>query len=138
MRTSGRAPIAPHAASWVIGWTGVQTMHSRPDWDKLARAQAISDLQGDSFANIFQSIYQAALPDPDRPPLYVDLAAQRVNGQLVVDSALTGRLIDNFALASQIAQYADNLKSLRGFKFDWARSAGNQDHVYANQAFTHM
>jgi len=117
--------------------TGVQTMHSRPDWDKMARAQTIGDLRGDVFANIFLSIYQAALPDPDRPPLYVDLAAQRVNGQLVVDSGLTGRLIDNFALASQIAQYADNLKSLRGLKFDWARSDANQDHVYANQALTH-
>ncbi len=36
-----------------------------------------------------------------------------------------------------IPQYADNLKSLRGFKFDWARSDPNQDHVYSNQAFTH-
>jgi len=60
--------------------TGVQTMHSRPDWDKMARAQTIGDLRGDVFANIFLSIYQAALPDPDRPPLYVDFAAQRVNG----------------------------------------------------------
>jgi hypothetical protein len=36
-----------------------------------------------------------------------------------------------------IPQYADNLKSLRGFKFDWARSDSIQDHVYSNQAFTH-
>jgi hypothetical protein len=36
-----------------------------------------------------------------------------------------------------IPEYADNLKSLRAFKFDWARSDGNQDHVYSNQAYTH-
>ena len=36
-----------------------------------------------------------------------------------------------------IPKYADNLKSLRGLKFDWARNDGNQDHVYSNQAFTH-
>jgi hypothetical protein len=36
-----------------------------------------------------------------------------------------------------IGKYADNLKTLRGFKFDWARNDGNQDHVYSNQAFTH-
>jgi hypothetical protein len=36
-----------------------------------------------------------------------------------------------------IGKYADNLKSLRGLRFDWARNDGNQDHVYANQALTH-
>jgi hypothetical protein len=35
-----------------------------------------------------------------------------------------------------VPQYADNLKSLRGFKFDWSRSDTNYDHVYANQALT--
>jgi S-formylglutathione hydrolase FrmB len=116
---------------------GVQTMHSRPDWDRLARAQAISELRGDTFSNIFLSIYQAAVPNPDRPPLYVDFAAHRTDGQLVVDPAVTARLLQNFALESSIAQYAENLKSLRGFEFDWGRSDANHDHVYANQAFTH-
>jgi hypothetical protein len=36
-----------------------------------------------------------------------------------------------------IPQYAENLKSLRGFKFDWARSDLNYDHVYSNQAYSH-
>jgi hypothetical protein len=36
-----------------------------------------------------------------------------------------------------IPRYADNLKSLRGLQFDWGRNDINQDHVYANQAFTH-
>lgn len=117
--------------------TGVQTMHSRPDWERLARAQSLNDLRGDVFSNIFLSIYQAAVPNPDRPPLYVDLAAHRVNGQLVVDSAQTGRLLRNFPLEAAIADYAENLKSLRGLKLDWGRSDVNHDHVYANQAFTH-
>jgi hypothetical protein len=55
----------------------------------------------------------------------------------VIDSKVTERLRDNFFLESMIPQYADNLKSLRGFKFDWARSDTNFDHVYSNQAFTH-
>ena len=49
----------------------------------------------------------------------------------MTDSVLTARLRDNFLLESQIPRYADNLKSLRGFKFDWGRSDSNQDHVYA-------
>jgi S-formylglutathione hydrolase FrmB len=117
--------------------SGVQTMHSRPDWDRLARAQAISELQSDPFSTIFLSIYQAHLPNPDRPPLYIDFAAHRASGRLITDTVLTERLRENFILEMQIPQYAENLKSLRGFKFDWGRSDGNQDHVYANQAFTH-
>jgi hypothetical protein len=30
-----------------------------------------------------------------------------------------------------------NLKTLRGFKFDWSRNDAIWDHVYANQALTH-
>ncbi|MGA8038304.1 MAG: hypothetical protein WA823_07380 [Candidatus Acidiferrales bacterium] len=32
---------------------------------------------------------------------------------------------------------AENLKSLRAFKFDWSRSDTNQDHVCSHQAYTH-
>ena len=55
----------------------------------------------------------------------------------MIDSKLTARLRDSFFLESMIPQYADNLKTLRGFKFDWSRNDANFDHVYANQAFTH-
>jgi hypothetical protein len=50
---------------------------------------------------------------------------------------LTERLRSGLLLEELIPRYADNLKSLRGFKFDWGRGDLNQDHVYANQAFTH-
>jgi len=47
------------------------------------------------------------------------------------------RFRNNFYLETMIPQYTDNLRSLRGFKFDWTRNDANFDHVYANQAFTH-
>ena len=50
---------------------------------------------------------------------------------------LTERLRNNFFLETMIPQYAENLKSLRGFKFDWRVAIPNYDHVYANQALTH-
>ena len=56
---------------------------------------------------------------------------------LIIDSAVTARLRNNFFIESLIPQYADNLKSLHGIKFDWARNDPNQDHVYSNQALTH-
>ncbi len=55
----------------------------------------------------------------------------------MIDSKLTERLRNNFLLETMIPQYADNLKSLRGFKFDWPRSDSNEDHIYSNLAFTH-
>lgn len=117
--------------------SGVLTMHSRPDWDRLALVRDTNELKDDVLSRIFLSIYQANLPNPDRPPLFIDFAAHRSYGQLVVDGPLTERLRESFLLEAQIPQYVENLKSLRGFKFDWARSDANQDHVYANQAFTH-
>jgi len=117
--------------------SGVQIMHARPNWDLLANAKSLDDVKKDGFSQIFTTIYQAALPNPDKPPLFIDLAAHKEGEQLVVDSKLTERLRNNFLLDSMIPQYADNLKSLRGLKFDWPRSDGNYDHVYSAQAFTH-
>jgi pimeloyl-ACP methyl ester carboxylesterase len=117
--------------------SGVQIMDSRPDWDLLASAKSIDEIKRDGFSTIFTSIFQAFLPNVDKPPLFIDLPARKEGSQLIIDPEMTERLRNNFLLESMIPQYAENLKSLRGFKFDWARSDPNQDHVYSNQAFTH-
>lgn len=117
--------------------SGIFVMYSRPNWDLLAKAKSLDDLRGDGLSMIFMSIYQAYLPNPEKAPLFVDLPAHKDGNRLVIDSALTERLRQNFFLESMIPAYADNLKSLRGFKFDWARNDTNQDHVYSNVAFTH-
>jgi hypothetical protein len=117
--------------------SGVQIMDARPDWDLLANAKSLDDVRKDGFSQIFTTIFEAHLPNPDKSPLYMDLSAKRVNGELVIDSALMDRLRNNFFIESLIPKYADNLKTLRGFKFDWDRCDGNYDHVYSNQALTH-
>jgi hypothetical protein len=117
--------------------SGLKIMDSLPDWNLLANAKSLEDVKKDGFSQIFTSIFQAHLPNVDKPPLFIDLSARRVDGQLVIDSKLMERLRNNFFLESMIPQYADNLKSLRGFKIDWSRSDLNQDHVYSNQALTH-
>jgi enterochelin esterase-like enzyme len=117
--------------------SGVQIMESRPNWEILESARSIDDARKDGFTSIFTSIFQAHLPNPNKPPLYVDLPAHMEGGKLVIDSHLTDRLRNNFFLESLIPQYAENLKSLRGFKFDWPRSDTNEDHIYSNQALTH-
>lgn len=118
--------------------TGTQTLHSRPDWDRLKNALSLKDFEGDLFGGIFLSIYQAHLPNPARPPLYVDLPARRENGQLAIDETQTARLIDGFLLVNQLPKHARDLKRLRGLKFDWGRNDGNYDHILSNQAFARM
>jgi hypothetical protein len=117
--------------------SGVLTMYSRPNWDILANAKSLDDVRKDGFSTIFTTIFQAHLPDPDKPPLFIDLQAHKDGDQLIIDAGITERLRSSFFLEEMIPKYAENLKSLRGFKFDWARSDSNQDHVYSNQAFTH-
>jgi S-formylglutathione hydrolase FrmB len=117
--------------------SGIYTMYSRPDWEKFAAAKSEDELKDVPYGSIFLSIYQASVPNADKPPLYIDLQAHKNGDNLVIDSGVTERVRDNFLLETMIGKYADNLKSLRGFRFDWARNDGNQDHVYSNQAFTH-
>jgi len=115
---------------------GMQPMHSRPDWELLASAQSLDDLQVHGFSQIFTSIFQAHLPDPDRPPLFFTAPARRAGERLEIDAAVTQRLIDSFALNRQVGAYADNLKRLRGLKFDWGRGDPNPDHIVSLEAFT--
>ncbi len=117
--------------------SGLKVMLSLPNWDLMANAKSLDDVRKDGYSTIFTTIFQAHLPNPEKPPLFIDLAAHKVGDQLVIDTRLCERVRANFFLESMIPLCAENLKSLRGFKFDWGRSDLNQDHVYANQAFTH-
>lgn len=116
--------------------TGVSVSAALPKWSILANAKSMDDVKQDWRTQIFTTMYQAHLPDPDRPPLFIDLLARQDGDQLIIDAKLMERFRNNFLLETMIPQYADNLRSLRGFKFDWDRSDANYDHVYANQAFT--
>jgi S-formylglutathione hydrolase FrmB len=117
--------------------SGLKVMLSLPNWDLMANAKSLDDVRKDGFSTIFTSIFEAHLPNPDKPPLYIDFAARMQDGQLIIDPKLSQRVRANFFLESLIPQYAENMKSLRGLKFDWGRSDPNQDHVYSNQDFTH-
>jgi Putative esterase len=117
--------------------TGVSMSAGLPKWDILVNAKSSDDVKKDFRTQIFTTMFQAHLPDPDKPPLFIDLLARQEKGQLIIDARLMERFRNNFYLETMIGKYADNLKSLRGFKFDWDRSDAGFDHVYANQAFTH-
>jgi Putative esterase len=116
--------------------TGVGVSMTIPKWDILTNAKSMDDVKKDGGTRIFTTMFQAHLPNPDKPPLFIDLLARQEKDRLIIDAKLMDRFRNNFYLETMIAQYADNLKSLSGFKFDWTRNDANFDHVYANQAFT--
>ncbi len=116
--------------------TGVGLSAAIPKWDILADAKSMDDAKKDAGTWIFTTMFQAHLPAPSNPPLFIDLLAHQDKGQLIIDAKLMERFRNNFYLETMIGKYAGNLNSLRGFKFDWNRSDANFDHVYANQAFT--
>ena len=116
--------------------TGVGLSAEIPKWNILANAKSIGDVKKDARTQIFATMFQAQLPNPDKPPLFIDLLASQEGDRQFIDSKLMERFRNNFYLETMIGKYADNLNSLRGFKFDWNRSDANFDHIYANQAFT--
>lgn len=112
---------------------GVQIMQSRPNWDILESARTLDDVKVEPFSQIFTAIYQAHLPNPDKPPLYVDLPAHKVEGHLMIDAQLTAKLEDSFFIERQLSRYGNNLKRLRALKLDWGRNDAIYDHVVGNQ-----
>ena len=111
-------------------------MQSRPDWESLEHTKSLDDLKANFFNQIFTIIYQANLPNSDRPPLYFDPPAKLIDGELKFDTVLTEKLQRSFFLERHIGEYSENLKSLKAFKFDWGRHDPNQDHVYSNQFYS--
>jgi len=116
--------------------SGVGVSAEIPKWDLLVNAKTADDVRKDGRTMIFAGIFQAHLPNPAKPPLFIDLPARQEGGKVIIDAAAMERMRNSFLLETMIPQYAENLKSLRGFKFDWTRRDTNFDHVFANQAFT--
>jgi len=84
--------------------SGIYTMYSRPDWEKLAKMRSTDELPKEIWANIFLSIFQAGVPDVAKPPLYVDLQARKDGDNLVIDSEVTERLRE-FGIVHEAEEY---------------------------------
>jgi Putative esterase len=92
--------------------TGVRVSAAIPKWDILVNAKPMDDVKKDGGTQIFATMFQAHLPDPDKPPLFIDLLARQEGDQLIIDAKLMERFRNNLYLETMISQYADNLKSL--------------------------
>lgn len=115
---------------------GLVPMWSRPDWNKVRNARTFADLEGDPYTSVFVAMAQAFLPNAQRPPFYCDQIVDLVDGQPRLNVANSMLLKSRFTLETAVVDNLDKVRRLRGIKFDWGRYDPNQDHVYANQAFT--
>ena len=116
--------------------SGLVPMPSRPDWNKIHAARSNADLAGDPYTPVFVLMQQTFLPNAGRPPFYCDFFVDLVDGKPVVNAQKMQLLKSRFLLDAVVNDYLANVRALRGIKFDWGRYDPNQDHVYANQAFT--
>lgn len=116
--------------------TGLLPIQTYPNWQKIHQAKSFADLQSDHISQIFLTMSQAFLPNPNRPPFYCDFLMEMKNGQPSYNAENARKQIAGFSLNHQLDEYADNLPKLRGIAFDWSRYDPIQDHIYATEAFS--
>ena len=116
--------------------SGVEPLFQRPDWTLLNKAKSAADLQGDPFGPVFLAMIQTFLPNPQRPPLFCDFMVDVRDGQRTVNVDNVRRVEAGFFLENIAAQERDNLRKLRGIKFDWGRYDPTYAHVHSNREFT--
>jgi pimeloyl-ACP methyl ester carboxylesterase len=115
---------------------GVLPVQTYPDWRKILQAKSFSDLQGDHISQLFITMSQAFLPNPDRPPFYCDFLMELEKGQPVYQFQNAQKQLAGFSLDRQLDIYGANLRKLRGIAFDWSRYDPIQDHVYGSAALS--
>lgn len=119
--------------------SGLVPMYNRPDWKKVYAAKSVADIAGtpdNPYTPVFVAMSQTFLPNPARPPFYCDFIMEPVNGEPQLDVAHLQLLKSRFLLDKVVVENLEKVGQLRGISFDWGRYDPNQDHVYANQAFT--
>lgn len=118
--------------------SGVQVFTARPDWALLESATSMDQVKGAGFSTLFLSMFQAFLPNASRPPLFSDLPVTGKGPNLTVDAKSMALLRSRFFISELVPANAESMKRLRGLKMDWTRNDAIYDHIYANQALTHL
>ncbi|MEL6687808.1 MAG: alpha/beta hydrolase-fold protein, partial [Pseudomonadota bacterium] len=91
------------------------------NWEEYFEGVAKQDLSAHWSYSLFTSFFQAFLPNPNNPPYFVDIPVTLQDGERIGDAALLNKLSESLPLIAEVETYADNLKQLNGFKYDWGR-----------------
>lgn len=107
------------------------------NWTKLHNAKSYADLaDADGRTRLFITICQAYLPNPAREPFHCDFFMEMENNKLTYKPDNTRKLKEGFLLDETLTEYIENMRSLRGLAFDWARFDEVRAHVAANREFS--
>ncbi len=107
------------------------------DWKKIHAAKTYPDLGSDGHTQLFVTISQAYLPNPNRPPFYCDfLMEPDEKGVPKLHPENTRKTQAGFHLDESLDAAAANLRTLRGLALDWGRFDPGTAHVLSNQAFS--
>lgn len=117
---------------------GVLPMQSYPNWKKIHEAKFFSDLEGEHISQLFVTMSQAFLPNPNRPPFYCDFLMEMKNNEPTFHAEHAQKHITAFLLSHQLGLYADNLRKIKAIAFDWARYDPIQDHVFGSESFSRI
>lgn len=118
--------------------TGILPVQSYPNWKRIHQAKSFTDLDDDHISQLFVTMSQAFVPNPNRPPFYCDFLMEMKNNEPTFNPENAQKHIAAFLLIHQLDIYADNLRRLKGIGFDWARYDPIQDHVVGSVAFSRM
>ncbi len=113
----------------VLGWGRDLTIES-PAFSFLLTKKPTSPeeaFKGGLYAIGVIVVAQAFSPNPDRPPLFIDLPFEIVGGRIQPAEPAFGKWMDNMPVY-MVEKYAANLRKLRGLRFD----SGYEDE------FTHI
>jgi S-formylglutathione hydrolase FrmB len=124
-------PVATSGGS--LPWSHVQI-----DWKRLHAAKSFEDLEGDGRAQIFVTVSQAFLPNPNRPPFYCDFFTEMENGEPMPHLQNLRTSQKGFHLDESLDEYAANLRQMRGLGIEWGRYDPTSAHVESNRLFSRL
>jgi S-formylglutathione hydrolase FrmB len=103
------------------------------DWKNIYTAKTFDEI---GSGKIFVGVSQAFSSNLNRPSFYCDLFKDEKNGVYEINVKTINKAKEGFLLDETLNESADNLQTMRGIAFDWARFDSNRDHVYSNQEFS--
>ena len=74
-------------------------------------------------------------PNFKKPPFYVDLPYEHINGSIVTKKDILLLWQDNLPIY-MIDNYVENLRSLKALKFDWGRNDGLKHIPFTSKMFS--
>ncbi|MEO7991203.1 MAG: alpha/beta hydrolase-fold protein [Chryseolinea sp.] len=116
---------------------GFLPMSTYPNWQKIHNAKSFADLKDEHISQIFVTMSQAFLPNPNRPPFFCDFLMEMQEGKPVLQAKNATILRNGFLIDHILDRYPTNLLTLRGLAFDWSRYDPIQDHVYGSKALSY-